>query len=412
MMPFFNPVSFVDREEELSRLTKMVSFYVNEEVKPSDYQRVMHLVGKSQVGKSFLLNKFGYELSQRETVFPLCITLKEYIGFPRDKFILEILQDIDRAVSTELKVKPQLVETVVISQYPEWVFRGIEQVERKKIFVLLLDEVDVLSFEHIQSLENYLLDRILSLPNVIVVLSGRHLTKGWKEFALRPRDKFNVIKLSSFDYEYTKKQIRAINPSFDNLVEEIHKISGGSPGNNMKIVGQLGDPSQFTEQKAINISNKEINDSLASIGGEGQETITSELQHALEALCVLQDFDKEYEMPIMLSAHPALNGDWTVQRCSELLHNLTKVQVGPGKLIDWGREENALVMEEQTRFSLEKELIMRDKELWKTLHCTAMKMYDKWAEQYGSESIFADKVDYHKDQLENAGFNPSECNII
>lgn len=412
MMPFFNPVSFVDREEELSRLTKMISFYVNEEVKPSGYQRVMHLVGKSRVGKSFLLNKFGYELSQRETVFPLCITLKEYIGFSRDKFILEILQDIDRVVSTELKVKPQLlVETSVVSQYSEWVFRGIEQVERKKIFVLLLDEVDALSFEQIQSLEDYLLDKILSLPNVIVVLSGRHLITGWREFVLRP-DKVNVIELSDFDYENTKEQIRAINPSFDNLVEVIHKISGGSPGNNMKIVGQLGDPSQFTEQKAINISNKEIKDSLTSIGGEGQETITSELQHALEALCVLQDFDKEYEMPIMLSAHPALNGDWTVQRCSELLHNLSKVQVGSGKLIDWGREENALVMEEQTRFSLEKELIMRDKELWKTLHCTAMKMYNIWAKQFGPESIFADKADFHKDQLENAGFNPSECNII
>ncbi len=411
MIPFFDPELFVDREEEISRLLQLVSFSVEEELKPPDYQRVMHLVGKSGVGKSSLLNKFGYELSQRETVFHLYITFEIYRGFSQDKFALKTLQYIDEVISTELKVKPQLEETSNIVGYSEWIFRGIEQIERKKIFVLILDEVNMLSDDQITLLEDYLLSRVLLLPNAVVVLAGRYLTLGWKDFALRPYrgGVSNVIDLSGFDYENTRKQIQAINPYINALVAEIHEISGGSPGNNRKIVDQLGDSPQLNKLQAIHTCNQEFYKALASISAVLQETIASEMLPALEALCVLQDFDKENEMPVMLSAHSALNGVWTVQRSSELLYTLSKIQIGPGKLIDWDKEKSALAIEEQTRFNLEKELKIRSIDLWKTLHCVAMKMYSGWANEYGMDSIFADKAEYHKTQLIKAGFDPETC---
>jgi hypothetical protein len=77
--------------------------------------------------------------------------------------------------------------------------------------------------------------------------------------------------------------------------------------------------------------------------------------------------------------------------------------------VDWDREKSALAVEEQTRFSLEKELEIRDMNLWKALHCTAMKMYAEWAKEYGSDSIFANKSEYHKVQLMNAGIDPETC---
>ena len=111
----------------------------------------------------------------------------------------------------------------------------------------------------------------------------------------------------------------------------------------------------------------------------------------------------------MLSVHPVLVGSWTVQRCVDVWNILSVIQIGPGKLIAWSMEKNALAMEEQTRFNLEKELKIQDVDLWKTLHCTAMKMYSGWADQYGLDSIFADKAEYHKAQLIKAGIDPEAC---
>ena len=411
-MKAFEPINiFIDREEEMTRLQQMVSFSVNQEMKP--YKRVMHIVGKSHVGKSFLMNKFGYELSQRETFFPLYITFEEYVSFPQDKFALKILQDIDEVISTELRVKPQLVGTPNIYKYSEWVLRGIEQIERKKIFVLLLDEVSMLTGEQIQLLEDYLLARVLLLTNVIVVLAGRHLVSGWKEFALRPYrgDLSNVIDLSGFDFQYTQKQVHAINPHINALAAEIHEITGGSPGNNKKILEQLGEPPRFNTLEAILACNQEFYDALHDVNVKMNlsDRAASELLPTLEALCVLQDFDKEYEMPVMLSAHPVLIGNWTVRYCADVLNILSKVQVGPGKLIDWDIEKNALVIEEQTRLNLEKELKIHDMNLWKTLHCTAVRMYAGWAEDFGADSIFVDKAEYHKAQLIKAGIDPETC---
>ena len=410
-MKAFEPINiFIDREEEMTRLQQLISFSMNQEVKPYSYQRLMHLVGKSQVGKSFLLNKFGYELSQRETIFPLYITFEEYISLPRDKFALKILQYIDEVISTELRVKPQLVETSNIDKYSEWVLRGIEQIARKKIFVLLLDEVSMLAGEQTQLLEDYLLAGVLHFPNVVIVLAGRHVASSWKDFDLRPHSG-NIIKLSGFAFELTQKQIQAINPHAHdlNLIAEIQEISGGSPGYNAKIVEQLGDPPQFNELNAIRSCNQEFYEALTSVNDGLPESIASELLPVLEALCVLQDFDKEYEMPLMLSVHPVLVGSWTVQRCVDVWNILSVIQIGPGKLIAWSMEKNALAMEEQTRFNLEKELKIQDVDLWKTLHCTAMKMYSGWADQYGLDSIFADKAEYHKAQLIKAGIDPEAC---
>lgn len=411
-MKAFEPVDvFIDREEEMARLQQLVHFSVDQEVKPLPHQRVMHIVGKSQVGKSFLLNKFGYELSQRKTFFPLYITFVEYIGFVGDKFTLKVLQFIDEIISIASKVKPQINDSSTISAYSDWVLRGIDQVEREKTFVLLLDEVSMLDYDQIQILEDYLLAPALNLPNVFVVLAGRHLITGWKDFALRPYIGYvsNVINLSGFDFEHTRKQVHAIKPHIDNLIPEIHEITGGSPGNNKKIVEQLGDPPRFHELNAIHACNQEFYEALTAASDGLPEGIASELLPALEALCVLQDFDKEYEMPIILSVHPGLNGTWTVRRCVDLFKILSKVQVGPGKLVDFDTDKSALAMEEQTRFNLEKELMIRDKALWKRLHCTALKMYSNWAEQYGIDSIFAQKTEDHKRKLINAGIDPETC---
>lgn len=401
---------FVDRDAEKIRLERMASFSVDQknEEKPRDYQRVAHLVGKSKVGKSYLLCNYNRYLEYKD-IHRIGLSFTNINVSKDDLFIVRVLNILYDQIAPYVVGQPRDRSGMAVNSLSDLFIEEITHIEKKSMVAFLFDEVSMLSDNRIRLLEDYLLARVLLLPNIIVVLAGRYLINGWKEFALRPRADVNVIELSGFDYENTQKQIKALNPHLDSLVSEIHDISGGSPGNNRKIVEGLGNPPQLNKLSVIHICNQEFFEALAEVRMRIPESTANELLPALEALCVLQDFDKEYEMPVMLSAHPSLEGAWTVQCCANLLNILSEIQIGPGKLVDWDKEKSALALEEQTRFSLEKELKIRDINLWKTLHCTAMKMYSDWANKYGMDSIFADKADYHKAQLINVGGDLETC---
>lgn len=398
---------FVDRDAEKMKLEQMVSFSVDQKSKekPRDYQRVAHLVGKSRVGKSYLLCNFNKHLESKN-IHRVGLSFANINGLNDDQFIFNILNSLYDQLAPYIVGQLRNRNDLAINALSDLFVEEIAQLEKKNLIVFLFDEVSMLSRERIQLLEDYVIARVLILQNVIVVLSGRHLITVWKEFALRPLDNLNIIELDSFDFENTQKQIQKINPNLIHLVGEIYEVSGGSPGNNKKIVEQLGEPPIFDELSAIRTCNQEFSEVLASASDGQSDSVLSELLPSLEALCVLQDFDKEYEMPLMLSVHPVLVGSWTVQRCSNLLNILSEIRIGPGKLVAWSMEKNALVIEEQTRFNLEKELMIRDIDLWKTLHRAAMKMYDEWSKEYGADSIFADKADFHKTQLIKVEVNP------
>jgi hypothetical protein len=264
----------------------------------------------------------------------------------------------------------------------------------------MLDEVDMLTLEQVEALEDYFLARCLNLPNTMVILSGRHVVGRWKTFALRPVQEVNVLELPGFDLENTQKQIEAINPRAISLAPTIYGISGGSPGNTREILNHIADdPPRIMETDALHACNRELYDALALVSQGLPEKNARELLPALQALCVLQEFDREYEMPVILAAHNGLDGDWDVVRSAALLDNLSKIQVGPGELVYWDKVRNAYVMEEQVRFNLEQLLKLENVELWKTLHRTAMKMYAQWVNEYPEMVIAEEHSNYHKSIL-------------
>jgi hypothetical protein len=287
--------------------------------------------------------------------------------------------------------------------------RELVILQRRKTVVFLMDEVNILSSEQIEALEDYFLFPFINLPNTVLILTGRHAISGWKDFSLRPTANTNVIELFGFDFYDTQKQIEMLNPHANNLAPKVFEISGGSPGNNKTILNQAGgNPLQINELDALRACNQELYDAIKVVDHGLHQDIAVELLPALEALCVLQDFYKEYEMPMMLAAHTGLHGVWDVRRSATLLSILSGIQVGPGRLVDWDKGKSAYAIEEQIRLNLEQELKIRDKDLWKTLHCTAMKMYSTWAKDYDSD-IFGAKSEHHRTQLAAAGFDPDNC---
>lgn len=397
---------FIDREMETAYFLNRFNYSLSsDEGKPRDYQRVIHLVGKSGIGKSALVKRWVNLSNQNSDFSVIGISLVNFAVLEGDNYIRDVISYFAHLLGFNL----QKNSISGVSDLSRMFFANLNILQTKMKVAFLLDEVNVLTFDQINLLEDYFLSGCLSLPNIIIVLAGRHLITGFKEFALRPLEQVNVMTLSGFDFETTERQIGLLNPNATSFAPLIYEISGGSPGNIKKIVGQIGDPIQFNELEAIHSVNEELYVALSIIKKNAPQNTVDELLPALESLCVLQDFDKEYEMPIMLSTHPDLSGDWSVNRCADLLNILSKVQVGPGRLIDWDREKSALAIEEQTRFNLEKELKIRNMNLWKTLHCSAVKMYSEWANQFGMDSIFADKAEFHKTQLIRAGIDPETC---
>jgi hypothetical protein len=409
----FNLVDFVDREEELEFLLEKASHSIDQsdvEKLDSAHKRVVHLVGKSNVGKSFLLCKYHNHIVNLSTVKSVILSFEDYQTVSGEQFAVQVLNFLFSCIANFLGIQPPDNDGKSAAQISNMFFKELDTLQRSSCIVFLMDEVNTLTKEQVESLETYFLEDCLSLPNTVLILSGRYALKRWKVFPLRPVPKVNVIELLGFDVENTRKQIETLNPQAEDLTIKIHEIGGGSPGNNKMILNYVAyNPLRVIEGDAVHACNKELYDALEALSRVLPQKNAMELLPALQALCILQDFDKEYEPPVMLDVHNGLNGDWDVRRTTALLNILFEIQVGPGKLVDWDGVKEAYAIEEQCRFNLEQELKLQNTTLWKTLHCTAKKMYAQWADEYPNMDIFEKKSNYHKSRLVEAGFDPQVC---
>lgn len=399
LFPIIDDPLFTDRDEEVNLLKTLVLSAFELEKNADAKERVLHLIGSPGVGKTTLLQKYNYYLRyEMQNVCPILVSFKDYENLSVDEFRKKTLVSFNVQITSHLGI--HLLDENDITE--NTVKHNVEMLQKDKAVVVLIDEINVLRDELVHTLEDYVLALWLYLPRLIIVLAGRNLVTGWKDFNLRPYKGNNVVELLSFDRDNTKKQIEKLNPHAVHLAPVIYEITLGLPGNNKKILDNaIGNPLQIVENDAVRVCNQELYDAVDVVGRNlsDKKNLATELLPALEALCVLQDFDKEYEMPVLLAAHKTLEGIWNVKRCATLLSILTSIQIGPGKLIDWDKNKNAFAIVEQNRRSLEQELKIRDKKMWEVLHDTAMKMYSKWAIEYNSD-IFAKKTAYHKSMLE------------
>ena len=410
MLPFELP-RFIDREEDVEFLKSLVlSVLKSEKIDAS--KRVFHLVGMASIGKTSLLRRYEYCLTHElPTSCSFNISFLDYATLPVEMFVERVFRAFELQIDTHLGVQPLDNDDITIeavAQYASRLQGNIETLQRDKAVVFLIDEVDILKRDMVEALEDYMLALWLNFPKSIFFLTGRSIVTGWKNFDLRPTAD-NIRNLGAFNHEHTELQVLNENPAAKHLTDQIFEISGGSPGINKNILDQArGNPPEIVELDAIRACNREFYEAIGKAGTGLPANLAAELLPALEALCVLQDFDREYEAPVLFTAHKNLSGNWDVKRSISLFSILTNIQIGPGKLIDWDMSKNAYAIEEQTRTTLEQEIQIRDNELRHTLHCTAMKMYTGWADEYDSD-IFRNKAAYHRAKLEQAGFDPADC---
>ena len=419
----------IDRIEECKYLIGLLSDIQKLVIPP--YRRVLHVYGKSRGGKSWLLNLYNDILSTgRQHLLPA--KYKELL--PKDNNLrfrpvfvsLDKLVDFTGVLITEVdeteftkSVLKQIAKAMGIDMFDtSWsvtfwtdqLVKNIRGLENGALAVFLFDEVSSLPEVLVNRLEDHVLAPLLYKNNVVFVIGGRYKVTSWKDFQLRPDKVDNVLELTNFDFDTTCEQIENRKPTAKHLEKIIFGLGRGSPGNNDDILDTAkGMPLVIDELEAIKICNSDV---WMSVGKKFEQTNDFDVSKgisALEALCVLQDFDKDYEVPVLFSVHADLQDIRDNLSVKKLLGILSDINIGPGRLMDWDRGKSAYAIEEQIRINLEQELKIRDQDLWRTLHCTAMNMYTKWATEYPDTDIFTNKSEYHKSQLAAAGLDPDDC---
>ncbi len=395
VLPYLHEL-FVDRDDILDFLLDLIDKINNNTVQPN--KRVVHIFGHSKKGKTWLLKEFKQRvISQKNKSIPILISFEGFVFSNNNDTTDSFSRDVLTRIANEVGF-PAITEDLPLQSFSQDLSRYIEKVKKEEVIVFIFDEVSLLTDDFVYMLEDHVLAPMLYLQNSMFIIAGRKKVSGFKDFNLRPdRDGDNIIELPGFLFEHTHDQIQKRNPSAVHLDEKIFEFTEGSPGKVDIILNQAvgGYPLELYELKAAQVCNGDLIETIRIVSEKLPRALALELMPALEALCILQDFDKEYEAPVLFAAHKNLNGNWDVKRSTTLFSILTNIQIGPGKLIDWDLQRSAHVIEGQTRTNLEQELKLRDKELWETLHCAAMKMYQAWATDYAS-SIFEVKAEYHK----------------
>ena len=386
----YRPEFFVNREKELAyikdrinRLARGVPF--------APHERVVHFVGPSGIGKSYLLDKCYELIANEPTCVPILIKL-ETLGSGHGKFINKFLEAIDKEFSHYQKV-PVEKRNGSLSKYGSDITRKISKHAEDRIVVLFLDEFNIPQKEELQGIEEHLLTRLLQDNKRAALITAGRSPAGLIDFSLRPRRE-NTFMLSAFDEETTGEQVEKLRSGSARLAGKIHELGGGVPGNNTKLAGHVvGDPPDIPDELQA------VQSLLADVKQEIEERFYS----VIEAICVLSAFHPDDAAPL-LGSHPALGGQWDEARIRSVFIDLNKVQVGPGGLITWDREKRSWMLDEPTRLLFERELRMRDPELWKMLHCSAYKMYRKWGEELNSH-LYKDKAVYHQQYLQSVEYD-------
>jgi len=219
----FDYATFVDREPEIARLKQIVSFSLDqkEEEKPRDYQRVLHLVGKSNVGKTCLLRNYDNYLDKQK-VISISLSFENFNHLSDERFIIDVLNFLNEKIAPFLGYQPGNKPEMNASGLSNILTKELIHLQKKSVVAFLLDEVSMLSEGKVEMLEDSFLSNILPLSNVVVVLAGRHVVTKWKEIALRPTKGKNIVELLGFGFEYTQEQILAMDSRVIDLKVEIH----------------------------------------------------------------------------------------------------------------------------------------------------------------------------------------------
>jgi len=394
-MPTCDPDKFVNREKELAYIKDKITRLVNGQPF-APHERVVHFVGPSGIGKTCLLEKC-YEISDIEPrCVPILIQL-ELLGSGQEEFTNSFLAKVYEKFCTYKRISVEKQDGRTRKQFVSHLYRMFNVHGKNQIIVLFLDEINVPQRKELQDIEENLLEELVHSNRLVILITAGRSYPMLNDFALRPSSA-NTFVLRAFDEKTTGEQLEKLKPGSALIASKILELGGGVPGNNTKLAEHVvGEPPQMPNELQA------VQSLLADVKGE----IEDRFHAVIEAICILQEFFPEEAFPLVKN-HPDLGEQWDESRFKEIFPELKQVQIGPGALISWDREKRSWRFDEPTRALFERELRMRDPELWRKLHCTAYQMYKQWGEELNSQ-LYRARAEYHQQSLQLAGFDIQAC---
>lgn len=366
--PSYSPAKFVDREDELGQLDRILE---------SGEKRAVVFRGERGVGKSWLPAHWEWRLRKRTDLQVLRLDLKEYTGKEPGWATADIIRRIGERIGVD--GKPLGADLAEMSRT---LLQHIRKTDKR--LILILDHVYESDWTLLALLEEYLLAPLIAEPRLFVVLMGRGRWYPWRTPDLTLRAGRVVIE--PLDEKATREQLEKQAPQSLQQFEKIHRLTGGNPLANYLLA---------TEPRPAQVSEAVIESLLETVPEEYRQTV----RQYLEALCVLRAFDEDRipEMMAVYTENPSYR-EWTYAQARQVRDELIR-----WALAQWDAEKKAYVIDRIVRQLMELHLKQNRREKWVALHQTAIRLYERWAGEYpATASRWEEEKQYHQNCLKEA----------
>ncbi|MBC7226172.1 MAG: hypothetical protein H5T61_02945 [Thermoflexales bacterium] len=364
--PLYSPDKFVNREEELSRLDRILE---------SGEKRAVIFRGERGVGKSWLPAHWEWQLRRRKDLQVLRLDLKEYRGREPGWATADII----RRVSEKIGGPGERLGTD-LAEMSRTLLQHVRKI--RKTLILILDHVYESDWTLLALLEEYLLAPLISEPRVFIVLTGRGRWYPWRTPDLTIRAEPVIVKPLPSEEE-TRQQLERQAQQGLPQAGKIHRMTGGNPLANYLLAA---------EPQPTQVSDAVIEELLEPVPEEHRQKI----REYLEALCVLRAFDED-RIPEMMAAYTGDRSyrEWTYAQARQVRDELIR-----WALAQWDVDERAYVLDRIVRQLVELHLQQNHPDKWEALHQAARDLYERWAKEFPSTATrWEGERSYHQNCL-------------
>ncbi|WP_333691886.1 NB-ARC domain-containing protein [Chloroflexus sp.] len=421
----YNPEQFVNRETEIMKVEETLK-RLREENQPA---QVIIFRGERGIGKSWLVRHLHRSELKRKSPSPVSflIHLLPIEGEDpdgEDEWIVsepalmrlqasdpvtaeEIAKEITRDILNFLTDKLNITRAprATIREISAWMvedLKGRLQKEPELIICLLIDSVFEANHNLVDAIEQYLLAPIITLPRILIIMTGRGKSYLWKSPRLRLESKEQQIE--QFKEENATEQVRKIGNQIqeDSIIQQIakriHQFSGGYPltirllteallekaalaqGSNPEQLEQTINKIDFDEE-TLNQVTEQL---LAGILPESERDYLD----YLEIASILKQGFREHELQHLLAVK---DSSITLTKVRQFIDQLLAVG-----LARW--QDKRYIIDAAVQSVLEARLKRRDPGRWKALHERALKQFQEWNEKYRNQ-YYQQRVKYHTEAL-------------
>lgn len=353
----------------------------------SSPSRVIRFAGPKGSGKSWLLceiarllrSEFGSTLVVNHLILGQDRPCQEPLYLPPTK-----------TKSAPLDAVGQILESVAASfglggtgpteldALSNWMIEGLRKAGRP--LALLVDGIGELTPNFLYHLESYVLRPLVERPATLLLLGGRLRDPRqymWKAWHLRAAQECHLLP---FTTDEAKEQLERLNIHSANAKEIVNR-GGGYPQTNYHLARHLQEGWPQALQRCADMHLR---------------AVAPDQQKHFWALCVLEHRFDHGQMPDLLAAYSDRPAEtWTPLACWRILSDMVMT-----RLVYW--EEEEFKMDEGVRKVLEEALYENQRDLWKSLHEAAFKLYERLAERWPDDARWVSRQDHHSERCAGA----------